>query len=225
MSKDLDKLDDVLDKIYSQQSMDVNHYGHVGFVNKDVNEVKEKFDKLYNELNFNEKSAMKERLSDVYNGIYNLGSIAPASHSHYKELDEEAINRRQHGNIQITDTKTYEQELMDRLDEIRNKKITSKNRERYTVEVSAILYLTICKFIPEFTKDDIINAYFDVKEMKIEKDKILGNDDNIRYFSSIFYRAIWFLRGNVEEKFLPTTYSIHSIESNFLIKDYDLEVF
>ncbi|BDE75724.1 hypothetical protein [Staphylococcus phage S6] len=264
--KDLDKqLDDDLDKIYGQQSMDTNPYGHVGFVDKDVREAKEKLDKLNDDLRLKGNSAMidsdlilkgidkrktleREKLNSVYDSIYDLGSIVPVSHSYYrqldeinkrntniknnsrnyikKDLDEEALNRRQYRNMWNKPVMTYEQKLMNRLDEIRSKKITNKNKERYTVEVSAIMYITSCKFIPEFTKDDIMNAYFDVKEMMNKKDKILGNGESVKNFTLIFAKAIWFLRGNIKEKSIITNHSAHAINTNFLIKDlYDLRVF
>ncbi|QQO92891.1 hypothetical protein CPT_Madawaska_243 [Staphylococcus phage Madawaska] len=226
-----------LDEIYRQQSMDSNPYGHTGFVSR---ETKEEIDKR--------KILEREKLESVYGSIYNLGSITPVSHSHYrqldeidtrntnikdnsrnyikKDLDEETMNRRLYRNIQNVNTKTYEQKLMDILDEIRDKKITDGNRERYTVEVSAIMYITSCKFIPEFTKDDIVNAYFDVKEMMNKKDKALGGRESVKSFSLIFARAIWFLRGNIKEKSIITSHSAHAINTNFLIKDSDdLKVF
>jgi len=265
--KDLDnkQLDEDLDKLYGQQSMDINPYGHKGFVNEDVREAKEKLDKLNDDLMRKGHSAMidtdlilkeidkrktleREKLNGVYDSIYNFGSINPVSHSHYrqldeinkrntniknnsrnyikKDLDEEALNRRQYRNMWNKPVMTYEQKLMNRLDEIRSKKITNKNKERYTVEVSAIMYITSCKFIPEFTKDDIMNTYFDVKEIMNKKDKILGNGESVKSFSLIFSRAIWFLRGNVKEKYVPTSHSLHAINTNFLIKDSDdLKVF
>lgn len=254
-----------LDKIYSQQSMDTNPYGHVGFISEDVKDANEKIDKLYDKLYYEENRAMidydlileeidkrkileRERLNNVYNDIYDLGSIVPVSHNYYrqldeidtrktniknnslnyikKDLDEEALNRRQYRNMRNKPVMTYEQKLMNRLDEIRSKKITNKNKERYTIEVSAIMYITSCKFIPEFTKDDIMNTYFDVKEIMNKKDKILGNGESVKSFSLIFSRAIWFLRGNVKEKYVPTSHSLHAINTNFLIKDSDdLKVF
>ncbi|QQO92623.1 hypothetical protein CPT_Machias_249 [Staphylococcus phage Machias] len=109
---------------------------------------------------------------------------------------------------------TYEQRLMEMLDEIRNKNIKESDIEKYIIKVSAILYVSGSKYIPEFSIDDIMNKYFEFKELLQYKKEILNEDGRGYTFKSIFIYTIWSLVGNEN-----ITHNIrNSISNNFLLK-------